>query len=107
MISVFACVLVIAVIILIAAKAPLNLFLLTGTVAGKNGELVTLISNETNGNAEVLCVVTIQNDCFRLSCQQFKDGPAYLVFGEENDKTKYPVMLRKGHFNFCETKGVY
>ncbi|TKC64076.1 hypothetical protein FBD94_06970 [Pedobacter hiemivivus] len=104
MMSVFACLLVIAAIILIAAKASLNLFLLTGTVSGKNGELVALISDEPTGNGQILCSVTIQNDCFRLSSEQVNDGPAYLVFGEGNDKTRYPVMLRKGHFSFCETE---
>lgn len=103
MMSVLVCVLVIAAIIWLAAKASLNLFLLTGTVSGKNGELVTLISEESSGNDQILCSVTIQNDCFRLSSEQVNDGPAYLVFGEGNDQTKYPVKLKKGHFSFCDT----
>jgi hypothetical protein len=106
MMSVFVCVLVIAAIIWVAAKASLNLFLLTGTTSGKNGELVTLIGDESTGNGQILCSVTIQNDRFRLSVQQFEEGPGYLVFGEGNDKTEYPVRLRKGHFCFCEAEGI-
>lgn len=104
MMSVLISLLVIAAIIWVAAKASLNLFLLTGTVSGKNGELVALISEESSENGQILCSVTIRNNCFRLSSEQVNDGPAYLVFGEGNDKTKYPVRLRKGHFNFCETE---
>lgn len=105
--SIFFCGLMIAALLGIAAKATLNLFLLTGTISGRNGQLVYLISEDRTDCSEVLCSVTIQNNAFRLSCKVWEARSAYLVIGKGKDEIRYPMIINQGHFSFSETQDTY
>ncbi|SHG57281.1 hypothetical protein SAMN04488522_106124 [Pedobacter caeni] len=91
------------VLLIVAAKAPLKLFVLTGIVSGKNGQLVSLV-DESGEVSRVLCTVTIQNNQFRLSCKVEQKALISLVFGEGKEKTTYPIMLEEGYFSFSDHK---
>ncbi|HWW40701.1 DUF4369 domain-containing protein [Pedobacter sp.] len=100
------CMLLLAALLLAAAKAPLKLFLLTGTVRGRNGQRVSLVENRMEQSGQVLSTVMIQNDQFRLSCNVEQKTTVYLVFHEEKERKSYPLMLKEGHFNFCADEGI-
>jgi len=105
--NVFFCLLIISVLLFIAAKAALNVFLLTGTITGKNGQLAYLMCDEQNGGQEILCSVLIQNDRFRLSYQIDQQIPVCLVIGEGEDKIKCPIRINSGHYSFCQVGNSY
>ncbi|MBE9601081.1 hypothetical protein [Pedobacter sp. MC2016-24] len=107
MTNVFFCLLIIAVLLFIAAKAALNVFLLTGNITGKNGQRAYLICNEQNGSQGILCSVLIQNDRFRLSYQGDQQRPVCLVIGDGEDKIKYPIRINNGHYSFCQIGNSY
>ncbi|WP_316837027.1 DUF4369 domain-containing protein [Pedobacter nutrimenti] len=100
------CMLLLAALLLAAAKAPLKLFLLTGNVCGRNGQRVSLIDDKVGQSRQVLSTVTIQNDQFRLSCNVEQKTTVYLVFHEEKERKSYPLMLKEGHFNFCADEDI-
>lgn len=105
--SIFFCGLMIAALIGIAAKATLNLFLLTGTISGRNGQLVYLISDDQTDCPEVLCSVSIQHNAFRLSCQVKESRSVYLIIGEGKDEIRYLMTINQGHFSFSEAQDTY
>jgi hypothetical protein len=107
MMSIFFCGLMIATLIGIAAKANLNLFLLTGAISGRNGQLVYLIRDDHKDCPEVLCSVAIQHNVFRLSCQVAAVQSAYLIIGEGKDEIRYPITIDQGHFSFSEAQDTY
>jgi hypothetical protein len=92
--------LLLAALIITAAKASLKLFLVTGTVSGKNGQLVKLVHDFYGSSPEVLGSKTIQDNHFRISCKVDKIGPVFLVFDGGKDMIVHAVTFEEGHINF-------
>ena len=88
--------LLLAALIITAAKASLKLFLVTGTVSGKNGQLVKLVHDFYGSSPEVLGSKTIQDNQFRISCKIDKNAPVFLVFEGGKDVIVCAVTLEEG-----------
>lgn len=95
-----SCIAALIVLLVLAAKAPLDLFLLTGTVPGKNGYLVELVKGFYGNSPEILSSCTVQYNQFRISCPVEEEGPVTLVLRYGQSTACYEFFLKKGHCNF-------
>jgi hypothetical protein len=92
--------LLLTALVTIAAKASLKLFLVTGTVFGKNGQLVKLVRDHYGQSPEILGSKMILNNQFRISCKVDKVSPVSIVFGEGKKMMVYTLILEEGHISF-------
>lgn len=90
-------VLLIIFIVAVAAKMPLKLFLVTGTISAKNGQTLKLVRYTEGQPPELLSSCRVYNNQFRMSCNVDKISPVSIVFEEENERIVYGLTLEEGH----------
>lgn len=90
-------IILVLLLISIAAKASLKLFLLTGTVLGREGQTVELIRDYYGSGFKVLAKTTIQNQQFRFSYEVDEVAPVVVLFKDGKTSTSYNIILEEGH----------
>lgn len=87
-------------LVTVAAKASLKIFLLTGSVYGKNGQKVELVRDVYGQHPQILASDTVRNNQFRFSCKVDEITPVSVLFQEGRVITSFTVILEEGQVSF-------